>query len=74
MASDLIAKLAGVCREGQDRVKLAYSLAQRLMFFVQEYLRYITFDILEPMWRSMEDGIRKAHNVDEVRANVTMQM
>ncbi len=40
------------------------------MHFIQEYLRFITFDVLEPQWGAMEAGMRKANNIDEVRLKV----
>ncbi|GAX72609.1 hypothetical protein CEUSTIGMA_g65.t1 [Chlamydomonas eustigma] len=43
-----------------------YSLGQRLLYFVQEFLRYSTFDVLEALWSRMEAGIRKAQDVDQV--------
>ena len=33
---------------------------------MQDFLRYATFDVLEPMWSRMEAAIRKAENVDQV--------
>ena len=41
----------------------------RAVFFsvAQEYLRYATFDVLEPMWGRMEAAMRKATNADQVR-------
>ena len=33
---------------------------------LQEYLRYATFDVLEPMWGRMEVAMRKATNADQV--------
>jgi len=63
---------ASRAREGRRRVwdaadiKRASAFCQRLTFFIQEYLRYATLDVLEPLWTHMEGGIRRATNVDEV--------
>eukprot|EP00798_Chlamydomonas_sp_ICE-L_P000238 gene238-4000_t len=58
--------MRGVARVGRDMLRVAYGLCHRLMYFIQEYLRYITFDVLEPLWATMEAGMRKAANMDEV--------
>jgi hypothetical protein len=31
----------------------------------QEYLRYVTTDVLEPLWLAMEERIARAHDIDE---------
>jgi hypothetical protein len=46
-------------------MKLSHALCGRLTFFIQEFLRYITFDVLEPLWTVMEAAILKATNLDQ---------
>ncbi len=35
----------------------------------QELMRYCTMDVLEPAWRVLEERLRRAADVDEVRAS-----
>lgn len=42
------------------------SLCSALLYFFQEYLRYLTFDVLEPLWLNLEEDIRRATSIDNV--------
>lgn len=44
-----------------------YSLSQQMLLFFQNYLHYITFEVLEPNWHNMEKRIAAdIQNVDEL--------
>lgn len=44
-----------------------YSLSQQMLLFFQNYLHYITFEVLEPNWHNMEKKIAlDVQNVDEL--------
>ena len=44
----------------------AHSLCHRMTFFVQQYLRFMTVEVLEPQWHVMLVGIGAAASLDEV--------
>ena len=42
----------------QPALKRCCALCHALLAFFQEYLRYVTFDVLEPLWRCLEARAR----------------
>ena len=70
-------QLAGVWQEHQactrsvstvgGALQRAYCLCQRMMHFMQNFEYYMTVEVLEPNWHTMEAKLRAAATVDEVR-------
>ena len=48
-------------------LKKCYSLCQHMMHFFHQYLLYVTFEVLEPLWHTMSIQCRTANTLDEVR-------
>jgi hypothetical protein len=46
---------------------LLRSVGHKLLHLVQEYVRYMCQDVLEPLWQAMEAAMGKAANLDVVR-------
>ena len=53
------------CRDSEalDRASI---LCQRMLHFVKQYQLYMQSDVLEPMWRTMQDEMSGATNLDTV--------
>ena len=49
-----------------DTLKRCYSLCQHMMHFFHQYLLYVTFEVLEPLWHTMSIHCRAANTLDEV--------
>ena len=43
-----------------------YSLRSKMLNFVQQFMYYVCFEVLEPNWVLMEQKIKKATTVEEV--------
>ena len=54
-----------VCRWGSESLKRCYSLCQHMMHFFHQYLLYVTFEVLEPLWHTMSSQCRTANTLDE---------
>ena len=54
------------CRWSSDTLKKCYSLCQHMMHFFHQYLLYVTFEVLEPLWHTMSLQCRSAKTLDEV--------
>jgi Gamma tubulin complex component C-terminal len=48
-------------------LRSSYGLCGQMMHFFHQYLLYVTFEVLEPLWHTMEAAMRAATTVDEVR-------
>lgn len=44
----------------------AYCLCQRMLHFLQNFLYYMTVEVVEPNWLALEDALRAAATLDEV--------
>ena len=44
----------------------AYCLCQRMLHFLQNFMYYITVEVIEPNWATMDEALRRATTVDEV--------
>ena len=55
------------CRESDLSLKRAYGLCQRMMHFFHQYLLHVTFEVLEPLWLTLQKGVQSATSLDEVR-------
>ena len=53
------------CRWAHPTLQRAYSVCQQLMHFFHQYLLYVTFEVLEPLWHSMFAQCRQATTVDQ---------
>jgi len=53
-------------RSGREALKHAYALCYRQLWLAKELVRYGCVDVLEPAWRAMEEGVRRAGDVDAV--------
>ncbi|KAA6417682.1 MAG: Spc97 Spc98 family of spindle pole body (SBP) component, partial [Trebouxia sp. A1-2] len=53
-------------RWGSETLKRCYSLCQHMMHFFHQYLLYVTFEVLEPLWHTMSSQCRTANTLDEV--------
>ena len=56
-------ELSGV---GAQTLARAYSLCQLANNFFRQYLLYLTFEVLEPLWREFENSIKEADSLDEI--------
>lgn len=63
-----------LCRWPSDTLKKCYSLCQHMMHFFHQYLLYVTFEVLEPLWHTMSLQCRAAKTLDEVHLPVTCLM
>ena len=45
----------------------ALAVCQRLMHFFRQHLLYETFDVLEPLWRSLDAVLDSGADLDQVR-------
>lgn len=54
-------------RSGREALKPVYALCYRQLWMVKEVVRYTCVDVLEPAWRTLEEGVRRAGDVDTVR-------
>lgn len=55
-------------REEQKPVlNRCYSLCQQMMHFFHQFLLYTTFEVLEPLWHTLQAHIRSSTTVDQVR-------
>ena len=50
----------------QARMRPWHALCRGLAHVLQEYLRFVTTDVLEPLWLEMEGAARRARDVEEV--------
>ena len=48
---------------------LAYNTCQSMMHFFREYLLYSSFELLDPLWKSLEDSLRTSTTVDDMVAH-----
>lgn len=55
-----------VCRWGSESLNRCYSLCQHMMHFFHQYLLYVTFEVLDPLWHTMSSQCRTATTLDEV--------
>ena len=55
------------CRESDLSLKRAYGLCQRMMHFFHQYLLHVTFEVLEPLWLTLQKGVQSATSLDEVQ-------
>eukprot|EP00803_Ostreobium_quekettii_P010884 evm.model.scf_2240.1 EVM.evm.TU.scf_2240.1 scf_2240:446-5849(+) len=56
----------GVTERGSRVLRRVYSLCQQMMHVFQQYLRFMTFEVLEPHWHLMEGELQKASSIDRV--------
>ncbi|KAL3137516.1 hypothetical protein ABBQ38_004802 [Trebouxia sp. C0009 RCD-2024] len=56
----------GLFRWPSATLKRCYSLCQHMMHFFHQYLLYVTFEVLEPLWHTMSIQCRAASTLDEV--------
>ena len=54
------------CRDSKGGLKTAFGLCQRMMHFFQQYLLYVTFEVLEPYWLALHKAVRESKSLDEV--------
>jgi len=52
-----------------SNLMLAYNTCQSMMHFFREYLLYSSFELLDPLWKSLGDNLKKSANVDEMAAH-----
>ena len=45
---------------------LAYNTCQTMVHFFRQYLLYSSFELLDPLWKALEDNLKKSSNVDEM--------
>lgn len=45
---------------------LAYQTSQAMGQFFRQYLLYSSFELLDPLWKSLEDKIRDSRSIDEM--------
>ncbi|DBA91460.1 hypothetical protein WJX77_003506 [Trebouxia sp. C0004] len=62
----LLQPTRGLFRWGSESLKRCYSLCQHMMHFFHQYLLYVTFEVLEPLWHTMSSQCRTANTLDEV--------
>ncbi|KAK9817974.1 hypothetical protein WJX72_005158 [[Myrmecia] bisecta] len=55
-------------RQSQAVLKRSYGLCQQMMHFFHQYLLYVTFEVMEPLWHTMQTHIKAATTLDQVMA------
>lgn len=48
---------------------LAYNTCQGMVHFFRQYLLYSSFELLDPLWKTLEDNLKKASTVDDMIAH-----
>jgi gamma-tubulin complex component 2 len=48
---------------------LAYTTCHSMMHFFRQYLLYSSFELLDPLWKTLEENLRDASNVDDMIAH-----
>ena len=43
---------------------------QLMTHFFRQYLLYVTFEVLEPLWRAVQARVQAAESLDEVRGRI----
>lgn len=56
----------GVIDRGGRVLRRVYALCQQMMHTFQQYMRFMTFEVLEPHWHTMEAELLKASSIDRV--------
>jgi hypothetical protein len=59
-----------MCREGEGVLKRCCSLCHQMMHFFHQFLLYTTFEVLEPLWHTLQAHMRAASTVDQVGCTV----
>ncbi|KAL0053447.1 hypothetical protein WJX82_005855 [Trebouxia sp. C0006] len=62
----LLQPTRGLFRWGSESLNRCYSLCQHMMHFFHQYLLYVTFEVLDPLWHTMSSQCRTATTLDEV--------
>ena len=52
-----------------SNLMLAYNTCQSMVHFFREYLLYSSFELLDPLWKSLEDSLNSSANVDDMAAH-----
>lgn len=52
-----------------SNLMLAYNTCQSMVHFFREYLLYSSFELLDPLWKSLEDNLKRSANVDDMAAH-----
>lgn len=47
---------------------LAYNTCHSMMHFFRQYLLYSSFELLDPLWKTLEENLKNASNVDDMIA------
>lgn len=50
-----------------ESLALSYSTCQLMTHFFRQYLLYVTFEVMEPLWGAFERQLQTAGSLDEVR-------
>ena len=59
--------LYALCREPASRVaKRCYGVGAQMQHFFRQYLLYVTFEVLEPLWAAMAASLSAATTLDQV--------
>ena len=58
-----------VSSAAMSNLMLAYSTCQSMVHFFREYLLYSSFELLDPLWKSLEDSLERSANVDDMAAH-----
>lgn len=59
----------GMSNPAMKNLMLAYNTCQSMMHFFRQYLLYTSFELLDPLWKALEDNLKKSSNVDEMIAH-----
>lgn len=59
-------QVKGVFRKVRHHFVRSFALRNRMLQFVRNILYYTVADVIEPNWRHLEAGIKKANTIDEI--------
>lgn len=63
------AKTSSLENPAMKNLMLAYNTCQSMMHFFRQYLLYSSFELLDPLWKSLEDNLRSSLTVDDMIAH-----
>jgi gamma-tubulin complex component 2 len=53
-------------QNGQQVITMLASLRGKMLHFIQQFVYFMFFEVIDPQWRSMEQGIRQVGTVEEL--------
>jgi gamma-tubulin complex component 2 len=60
---------SSMANPAMKNLMLAYNTCQSMMHFFRQYLLYSSFELLDPLWKALEENLKNASNVDDMIAH-----